>query len=285
MSQGFAFAILTGILFGLQGFAGKAGSNRLPVALLTWATFTGAAPFMIAFFLSSPLPEINWPPTLTATAVSLVVNVVAVNLYYRSLQAGPLYLSMPFTAFSPVFMIPIAYVLLGELPGRKELLGVLLMVGGAYGIYLRPGNLLGPLKAIFTTRATRLMLATAIMWSLSATVEKVAVINSSPFVYGSMVFTAMSLLYLPLVLRRHREYFRRGSGLAKTGLIIGGISGLMAVCQFQALQTVDVSYVIAFKRSGIIVSIFLGYWVYAERNFVRNIAMSAVIVTGAILVM
>src|SRR5258708_7357825 len=49
-------------------------------------------------------------------------------LYFRALQISPLSLCVPFLSFTPVFLIPSAYVVLGDVPPPLNLLGVLLIL-------------------------------------------------------------------------------------------------------------------------------------------------------------
>src|ERR1017187_1629453 len=51
-------------------------------------------------------------------------------LYFRALQISPLSMCIPFLAFTPVFLIPSTYIILGQKPEPIKLLGVLLIVAG-----------------------------------------------------------------------------------------------------------------------------------------------------------
>ncbi|HLK69342.1 MAG TPA: hypothetical protein VKU19_38190 [Bryobacteraceae bacterium] len=63
---------------------------------------------------------------LLALDVGLITCVMW--LYFRALQVSPLSLCVPFLSFTPVFLIPSGFVVLGELPPAVKLLGVLLIV-------------------------------------------------------------------------------------------------------------------------------------------------------------
>ena len=283
--MGFVFAILTGILFGLQGFAGKSATVKLPITVLSWATFSGALPYFLLSLSQSQPVDINWQPFILATATSIAFNLLAFNLFFRALEADSLSLTMPFTAFTPVFLMPFAYFSLGELPNTSGFVGLLLMVFGAYGIYLKSNDLWQPIRSIASNRGSRFMLLAAMVWSVTATAEKVAIINSSPDIYGTAVYSGLSLALLPWVWHRHPAQFHFRWPLLKTILVMGSLTGLMGLCQFRALETIDVSYVIAFKRGGIIWAIILGYFLLGERQIWRNLLMSVLILLGALLVM
>jgi uncharacterized membrane protein len=58
-------------------------------------------------------------------------------LYFRALQISPMSLCIPFLAFTPVFLIPTGFVLLGEMPPPLKLVGVVLIVVGSLVMHRR----------------------------------------------------------------------------------------------------------------------------------------------------
>ena len=104
---GYLLAILTGIFFGLQGTYGKVISAKYSARFATWATFTFSLPFVLVFLWYSGIPPIVWKDFLPATLVSFIINIFAWNLFYRALKVSPLSNTMPFTAFTPLFLIPV----------------------------------------------------------------------------------------------------------------------------------------------------------------------------------
>lgn len=285
MTLAFAFAIVTGVCFGLQGAYGRALGGRYPASYLTWVTFAGSMPYLVTLAVIQGIPDVQWGDFAWSTAVSFLVNMVAFNLYFRALAASPLYLSMPFTAFTPLFLIPVAWVLLDELPGPLAVVGILLVFAGGYGIHLRGGNPLRPLVNLVREPGTRYMLIAALIWSISATVEKVAVRSSSPSFYAVSIGALLTLGYGAVVLLRHRTRLRGWMGDWRPPLILGAITGVMALSQFTALLSLPVSIVIAFKRAGVIVSVLVGYWAFGEERIGQNLAMTLVIVAGVALIM
>ncbi len=285
MTIGFLLAVLTGVCFGLQGVYAKWISRDMPAIFLAWITFAFTVPFLGILVVSSGIPEVHWPPFFLATFTSFCVNVVAWYLFFRALQLSPIYLTMPFTAFTPLFLIPVSFFLLGEMPSFLGGIGVGCIILGAYGLHLRSGNLVAPIRALFRERGTRLMMIVALIWSVSATVEKVAVLNSSPVFYGLVIHLLLAVAYLPLIVWRHRDRLQTLWQDWKTFTGMGLISAAVVVFQFTALQYLLVSYVIAFKRAGILISVMLGYVVFREGDLLRNLIFTALMVAGATLIM
>jgi drug/metabolite transporter (DMT)-like permease len=283
MTTGYLLAILTGLFFGLQGTYGKSLGKQFSPAMLTWATFAFAVPFILLLLLYRGIPHIAWPDFLWSTTVSFLVNVVAWNLFFRALSLSPLFLTMPFTSLTPLFLVPVAFVILGELPGVHGLIGILLIITGAYGLHFESGSPLKPFQSLFREKGTRYMLIVAIIWALSATVEKVAILSSSPEFYGLAIHLLLAAAYSPYVCQRDRLRDVR-THIPKLA-VLGLISTALVICQFTALKYLYVSYVIAFKRAGVIVSVLLGYILFGEKRIARNLTLTVLMIIGAAFLM
>jgi drug/metabolite transporter (DMT)-like permease len=280
---GYLLAVLTGIFFGLQGTYGKVVSAKYSPLFATWATFTFSIPLILVFLWYAGLPQIIWKDFIPAALVSFAINLFAWNLFYRALKTSSLSNTMPFTAFTPLFLIPVALFWLGELPNVKGIAGILFIIAGAYGIHLQNKNLLAPFMNFFRDKGSRLMLLVSLMWSISATAEKVAVLSSSQYFYGLVILLSLSLAYLPLIMKERKKIPLRRN--VSSLLLLGLISGLLLIFQFTALKYLYASYVIAFKRSGVIVSVFLGVIFFAEQNALKNIISTVLMVIGVFLIL
>jgi drug/metabolite transporter (DMT)-like permease len=192
---------------------------------------------------------------------------------------------MPFTAFTPLFLVPIAFLILGEFPDLKGIFGIILIILGAYGLHAGSGNLLTPFKNIFANKGSRYMLIVAILWSFTATLEKVAVLSSSAAFYGITIGILLSAAYFPYIFYFHREDVKNIPLKFKKLFIIGIITGAMVIFQFSAYEYLLASYVIAFKRAGVIVSVFLGYVLFREENIIKNMTFTTLMIIGVTLIM
>jgi uncharacterized membrane protein len=65
--------------------------------------------------------------------------------------------------------------------------------------------------------------------------------------------------------------------------VLGLIMGLLIFFQFTALKHMLVSYVIAFKRAGVLVSVLLGVAFFGEKSPVKNLFCTAMMVLGLFL--
>src|SRR5665811_1964825 len=134
--------------------------------------------------------------------IYLVLNVglitIVMWLYFRALQISPLSMCIPFLAFTPVFLIPSTYIILGQKPEPIKLLGVGLIVAGSLAMHrqLFAVGCLAPVKAVLEYKGSRYMLIVALIFSLTNP-------QDAKLVKMSDVFTAVSYthLTLPTILR------------------------------------------------------------------------------------
>lgn len=285
MMLGFALAVLTSLFYGLQGTYGKVLTRQFSPAVLAWGTFTFTTPILLVVLFIEGTPNVNWPDFLRATGVSFMVNVFAYYLFFKALSLSPLSLTMPFTAFTPLFMVPIAFFVLGELPGLRGVAGILLIISGAYGLHLNSKKLIQPFKNLFREKGTRYMLVVALVWAVSASVEKVAVLSSSPLFYGVVIDASLAAAYLPYVCFFHGQELRSVPLNLKKFSGLGLISAVMVITQFSAYKYLLASYVIAFKRAGVIFSVLLGYIIFKEKKIKKNLFFTLLMVAGAALLM
>ncbi|MBN2365037.1 MAG: DMT family transporter [Calditrichaeota bacterium] len=285
MTAGYIFAILTGLFFGLQGTLGKILTRKVSPLIITWASFTFGFPCLFIYLLFDGFPAVEWQDFLTGTAVSFIINSFAWYLFYKALESSTLSRTMPFIAFTPVFLIPVAFIWLNELPDLKGIAGVLLIFAGGYGIHLEGKNIFSPVKSIFRSKGTRIMLLVSFLWSISATAEKIAVVSSSQPFYGSVITFLLGALYFPIVFHKRSNRFSHIRANLPMLFLVGLVNGLTLLFQFTALKFMLVSYVIGFKRAGVIISVLLGILLLDERDAVRKLISTALMVIGVFFIM
>ena len=111
-------------------------------------------------------------------------------LYFRALQISPLSMCIPFLAFTPVFLIPSTYIILGQKPEPIKLLGVALIVVGSLAMHrqLFAVGWLAPVKAVLEYKGSRYMLIVALIFSLTnpldAKLVKMSDVFTESFAYG-----------------------------------------------------------------------------------------------------
>ncbi len=284
MAIGYLLAILTGIFYGLQGVVGKWVVRQASPLISAWAVTVFPLPFLLVLLSYQGIPPVNAAPFWMATGTSFFINLIAWQLFFRSLECSTLAQTMPYTALTPLFIIPVSYVLLGEWPSSLGFGGIVLIIIGAFGLQIPPGQWRLSRTHLFTDPGTRLMILVAFLWSISATVEKIAVVNSSPLFYAVVINGLLGLAFSGLIALNQKHQF--ASSLQWKGFtLLGLVSAAMVVVQFYALKYLYVSYVIAFKRAGVLVSVLLGHFLFHEKGIVRHLLFTALMLLGAFLIL
>ena len=136
------------------------------------------------------------PPALPDPAfwgwvgLALPLELLAMVLYMTAIRVSPLALTLPYLAFTPVFSALFGWLVLGEQVSLRGLGGVLLVVIGTWALNLeRPEfgqtrSWLAPLVAIGRERGSRLMLAVALIYSLTSVLGKGALQHLPATVFG-----------------------------------------------------------------------------------------------------
>jgi len=232
---------------------------------------------------------VEWP-----TAVQFIVcllldsGIVALAqfVYLRALQTSEISYFSPFLSLTPALLIPTAYWLLGEMPRPHQIAGVLLVVAGSLAMNSQQlsQGVLRVLASPFANRVSRNALWIAFLFALSNPIDKIVVRMSEPLFYGFSYSLALTVLFGVLMLVK-------GSAgrlpLSHTWLWIlaaGLFDALALLFQFTAYRYLDVSLVIAIKRSGIILSVLAGWLFFRESKIVERLFATAIMAGGMFLI-
>ena len=276
-------ALLTALFeSGKDIFAKKglnAGADPLVVA---WAWRLLAVPFLLPpILLSAPvMPQPGFWPAL---AVGGLLNVITAVLYMHALRASDISLCVPLITFTPLFLLVTSPLIVGENAGPWGAIGVALIVSGAYLLNINKNRtgLLAPLKALWHERGARLMLLVALIWSLTANIDKIGVNNSSPLLWAVSINAAIALGLLPLIVVRRA---RSPIGPLPWRLLaaIGLCGGLTTLCQMLAISLTLVPYVIAVKRLSILLTVLAGALLLREPGLRQRLPAAALMLAGVV---
>lgn len=275
-------AIVTAIGFAASGSYAKALSERAHVYVVTWGLITLSLPWSALLLFRQGMPAVG-PEFLRAAMISVVVNMIAVTLQVKALSISPLSLTMPFLAFTPLFMLVPSWVVLREAPSALGLAGILLIVAGGYAIHIDKirGGFLAPLRAIVSERGSLLMLLVAALWSISAVHDKVATVASSPSYYTTFFSLVFGLLYAPFLIFGLRKQ-PLGRAMVPRLFLLGLFAAIMILSQFTAIELTMASYVIAIKRAGMVLAVVFGYLFFKEKHLRARLTGAMLMATGVV---
>jgi drug/metabolite transporter (DMT)-like permease len=227
-------------------------------------------------FLAVMVALVPWPSISLSfwglLAVLYPLEALALVLYMRAIAASPLSLTLPFLAFTPVFLIGTGLLFLGELPNLAGAIGIALIVAGSYVLNLSAlqGGWLEPFRAVGRERGSLLMLAVAFIYSITSALGKVAIHMSSPAFFGALypalLAAALTVIY-PLAGKASLAKLARRPWL---GLLLGVVYAGMYVSHAVAISLVQAAYMIAVKRTSMLFGVaYGGIWFHEERIMER----------------
>jgi drug/metabolite transporter (DMT)-like permease len=237
-----------------------------------------------------PLPDA--PPVFWAwLAVLFPLELLAMTLYMKAIRDAPLYQTLPYLAFTPVFNIVTGWLVLGEQVSLTGGLGILMVVLGAYYLNLEQLNnkkrfaWMVPLQSIMYQQGSRRMLMAAIIYSFTSVAGKAAMAYVEPMSFGALYFVLLGLLTLLLVaVLKPKELLVLKTNI-KWNLAVGGLMAVMVVTHFLALSMVEAAYMIAVKRISLLFGILYGAYFFQEKGLVRNLSAAMFMVVGVSMIL
>jgi len=220
--------------------------------------------------------------------VSGGVNVVAAVLVARAYEASDLSLVTPLRGLTPVFTLIVAAVVLAEIPSGLGAAGVVTITGGTYllATAVRGADAIGPLRALWADRGARGMLLVALLYGVSSTYDKVGTLASSPLVWALTLQGTIALVTGARVVGSE-EGRRALARLPRAAWIAAGVTGaataLMLAAQMTALTVGLAGYVIAVKRTSILLTVLAGGLLFRERHLGARLLAAGVVVAGVVM--
>lgn len=226
------------------------------------------------------IPDIDMTYYICILA-SLPLNTLSILFYMKAIRRAPLSLTLPYLAFSPIFMLFTEYLLLSERPGKAGVSGVFLICIGAYILNLnkKTTRILDPFRALTREKGAQMMILVAFLFSLAAPVGKIGILHSSP-AFFSLSFFPVLTIFLLLV------FYKKMSFKNITDSPFKGIgAGFFFICHVlfhaYAVSLINVTYMISIKRFSVLFGILYGRLFFKEKNTLFRLAGGLIMVAGA----
>jgi drug/metabolite transporter (DMT)-like permease len=255
--------------------------------LVAWFRLVFTLPVLIPALFLVPVPALD-TEFYKAFFIALPVELITIILYIKALKASPLSLTLPFLALTPVFLIAVSYLLLGEAVSLAGGIGILLIASGSYVLNLEEmkKGVFEPFKAIFREKGSLLMIAVALLYSITSSMGKMAIEHSSPVFFGSTYFLALNIAYVPIGLYMGRKdmkaFFRQKK--YTTLLLPGLFYGLMIITHMEAIEMTKVAYMISVKRTSLLMGVLYGYILFREEHIRGRFFGAGLMFAGFVLV-
>ncbi len=253
--------------------------------LLVWVQHAFALPFIFLLlyfnFPSSINNNVYWLGAVNAVLLSVTTYLLA-----KAAQLSKLSISMPMLSMTPLFLLLTSYLMINEIPTFFGVIGVFLIVIGAYAIHLRryQKGFLTPIISLVKNKGSVLVLIAAFIMSIMANIFKIGILNSNVFYFSFVVYGFVSLFILPLMFIQLNKKISQLRNSFKSFLMLGASSTFMNITAGLAMAVAIVPYVIALKRSSVIFSILYGNFLFGEKNVFYALIGTSIMIIGGVLI-
>jgi len=244
-----------------------------------------ALPFLSAGFLYYEFPKVS-PGFYIIAAINAVVWITASLLLMKALQMSDLSISIPMLSFTPIFLLFVSYALLNEFPGFAGLAGIFVVVAGSYILNMPSAKYgyLEPFKSIFRNRGIFYMLIVAFLFSITASLAKIAINLSNPAYFMFVHYLIASAILTPLFFNKLKKNKKQVKQNYKIFLLMGIAVAFTELVVAAAFKLAIVPYVISLKRSSIVFSVLIGFIMFKEKFAMERIFGTALMLLGVILI-
>lgn len=279
------FALLTAFMLATSDALTKRVLASHDEYFVAWVRLLFALPLFIVCLLLIEIPQLDstfW----AATIIAIPLEITAWILYTKALKASPLSLAMPFLALTPLFLIIVSYLILGEKVTFSGGIGIFLLATGSYMLNLHTAwkSLLEPFRAVFREHGSMLMIAVAFIFSFTASLGKMAIEHSSPIFFGSFYFILITAIFTPIALIKSSERITITKNDIMPFALIGVTFALMIIFHMTAMSLTQVAYMISVKRISLFFSIVYGYLIFKEENIRERMLGSVMMFAGFLLI-
>ncbi len=252
---------------------------------VAWIRLLFSLPLLLVSLLFIEIPPLDrtfWLATLSA----LPLEIAAIILYTKALKVSPISMTVPFLALTPIFLIFTSNIILGERVSVYGGAGILLMAVGSYSlnIHLIRVNVLEPVKAVLREKGCVMMIIVASIFSITASLGKMAIEHSSPIFFGCFYFIIVTLIFTPIALIMNKSKIE----IAKKDIVplvsIGVTYSMMIIFHMLAMSLSNVAYMISIKRTSLLFSMFYGYYIFKEENIAEKTAGCIIMLAGFLII-
>lgn len=280
-------AILSGLGDAVRDACSKHAAASIPRPLVTLAYSLCALPFLLPAMIARAPTFAEVPPLFWLLLVGVsVLHVAGGLMLVKALHSSDLSLCTPMAAFTPVFLLFVGPLIAHDPPTVFGALGAVLVAAGSYTLNLGRATegVLAPIKALLYQPGTRLMLALALLWSVTGSIDRLVVQQLDPAFWGGAQLLLIASMLLPIA-ARHGGFSgtltRRNIGKLLT---VGAGNVLSLGCYLFAMQSAAAHYVICLKRTSILFSVLLGRALFQEPLLRERLPGAVLMLLGVVVI-
>ena len=192
----------------------------------------------------------------------------------KALSCGELSTLAPINSYKPIVALLIGFVVLHEIPGGQEIVGILLVLLGTL--------FLGNSKIIFNKSTLYRFIALILLGTEAIFIKKVILLSNVNSCFLYWVSTGLVFALIFAITSRHLLKIQKQNIPSQLILIIA--VALMQYSTNYVFEKMNVAYALALFQLSTIVSVFLGVNVFKEGGLIRKLLASIIMLLGAVII-
>ncbi|MCK4927222.1 MAG: EamA family transporter [Candidatus Aenigmarchaeota archaeon] len=281
----FLFAILAAVLNAVMNVYAKNLMKKSNSYVTAWARPFFAIPFLVPFLFFVEWPQLSLP-FLLAVFSGAVLNVIGQPMQMKALKISPLWKTVPMLNFTPVFLLFLSPMVLGETASYLGLFGVVAVVIGSYMLNVSESHkgFFAPVKALLDDKGSRYMFIVSLLFCFAVMAEKAALSYSNVIFFIVFYYLVISVLHVPVMIYKKLDVVGEVRKHYKEFFVLALITAVIIFFQTYAISIANVSYVSAIKRLSVLFTIVLGHHLFDERNLRDHMFAAFLMVLGVVLI-
>jgi len=127
------------------------------------------------------------------------------------------------------------------------------------------------------------MFIVAFLWSITSSIDKIGVQNSSSIFWVIAINAFIAAIMLPVMLYKPKSFKNVAENL-KVLVPMSLFSVVSLIFQMISISLTLVAYVISIKRTSAIISVLLGKIIFKEKNIGERLLGSVIMIIGVLLI-
>lgn len=220
--------------------------------------------------------------------ISAIINALTTVTALKAVKYGDISLVGPLSSLTIPFLILSSYLILWETSNILWYLWVGIICIGTYLLWIGDIKswLLSPIKNIFSDPWAKYMLITALLWSLSAPIDKLGLLEIGTFhwlMYTNLLTSLLLWVYTLWVRQTPINSLIYTKNIKKS-FLYAWVLWLGMVLQMLALKYTLTLYVISIKRASWIFSVLLGAFIFKEKHIIQKLIAASIMLLWVVII-
>jgi len=257
--------------------------------------FGASRGIMLIFFSMFLIPFVTfkmpWQVYLFIYFVSLLLS-TGIIYVMKSLKRGEVSSVIPLMNISPLFLLIIAFFVLGEKITPRQYFGVFLLILGTYALQIGVSNkgLLEPIKDFLKSKVIHYLMFSLVIFSITATFDKMIITKYTDhitYLFILTVFQAINFILLDLYKFGKADIKKNLKKDFKLLFFDAGILMGANLAYFTAVAspTAQISLIIPIKRTSALFTTIIGGKLFHEKNLLIKVLSCIIMIWGAVFIL